>query len=69
LPNGWVVGISELKERRERDFSDARLRFYDHNWEQTSEITLPGVGMVLDLLPIPQSQSLPSVGTLPVVVN
>ena len=69
LPDGWVVGISELKERRERDFSDARLRFYDHNWEQTHEITLPGVGMVLDLLPIPRSQSLPNVGTLPAVVN
>jgi hypothetical protein len=69
LTNGWVVGISELKERRERDFSDARLRFYHPNWEQTHEITLPGVGMVLDLLPIPRSQSLPNVGTLPLVVN
>lgn len=69
ISDGWVVGISELKERKARDFSDARLRFYDSNWETTGEFTLPGVGMVLDILPIPPSLSLPVVGTQPLFVS
>ena len=69
LTEGWVVGISELKERMERDFSDARLLFYDDAWQQTAEVTLPKVGMVLDILPIPRSLPLPVVGAQPVVVN
>ena len=69
LSDGWVVGISELRERKERDFSDARLRFYDSQWEPTGELTLPGVGMVLDILPIPRSLSLPVVGTRPVFAS
>ena len=69
ISDGWVVGISELKERSARDFSDARLRFYDSNWETTGEFTLPGVGMVLDILPIPRSLPLPVVGTQPVFAN
>ena len=67
--DGWVVGISELKERSERDFSDARLRFYDTHWRLTDELLLPGVGMVLDIMAIPQSLTLPVVGKQPVVVN
>jgi len=69
LPGGWVVGVSELKERKERDFSDARLLFYDDAWHQTTEVTLPKVGMVLDILPIPRSLNLPVVGAQPVVVD
>ena len=69
LPWGWVVGISELKERSARDFSDAQLFFYDDAWQRIAEITLPKVGMVLDILPIPRSLTLPCVGQLPVVVN
>jgi len=64
-----VVGVSELKERKERDFSDARLLLYDDAWQQTTEVTLPKVGMVLDILPIPRSLTLPVVGVQPVVVS
>lgn len=53
LKDGWVVGISALSERAERDFSDARLLFFDRAWQPTGELLLPGAGMVLDLLPLP----------------
>ena len=69
IRGGWVVGISELKERKDRDFSDAQLKFYNQIWEQTVEVTLPAVGMVLDLMPIPRTLKLPDVGTQPLVVN
>ena len=69
VPGGWVVGVSELKERKERDFSDARLLLYDDAWQQTTEVVLPKVGMVLDILPIPRSLNLPVVGAQPVVVD
>jgi len=69
VPGGWVVGVSELKERKERDFSDARLLLYDDAWQQTTEVILPKVGMVLDILPIPRSLTLPVVGVQPVVVD
>ena len=66
---GWVVGISELKERSERDFSDARLRFYNSDWEQAAQLLLPKVGMVLDIMPIPHSLALPYVGAQPLVAS
>ena len=69
LADGWVVGVSALKERRERDFSDAHLLFYDGAWQLRHKVTLPKVGMVLDLLPIPRSEPLPVVGAQPVVVD
>jgi len=61
--------VSALKERKDRDFSEARLKFFDNSWEQTSELTLPAVGMVLDIMAIPRTLALPVVGKQPVVVN
>ena len=51
------------------DFSDARLRFYDAQWQLTRELLLPEVGMVLEIMAIPRSVVLPVVGKQPVVVN
>jgi len=66
LSDGWVVGISELNERQDRDLSSARLNFCDANWQQTRQITIPQAGMVLDIITIPRSLQLPVVGTQPV---
>jgi hypothetical protein len=64
LPDGWVVGVSALKERRERDLSDAKLQFYGHDWQLQREVVLPRVGMVLDIVAIPWGLQLPNVGEL-----
>ena len=64
LPDGWVVGVSALKERQERDLSDAKLQFYSHNWQLQREIVLPRVGMVLEIVAIPEGLQLPNVGEL-----
>ena len=69
IGDGWVVGISELKERRERDFTDARLQFYNANWEKTGALCIPNVGMVLDLMTVSPDLLPASVGTLPVVAD
>ena len=69
IGDGWVVGISELKERRERDFTDARLQFYNANWEKTGALCIPKVGMVLDLMTVSPDLLPASVGTLPVVAD
>jgi len=69
LPGGWVVGVSELKERNERDFSDAKLLFYNADWQLLNEVVLPKVGMVLDIAPISAGLQLPHVGALPLVAS
>ena len=40
------------QERRERDYTDARLQFYTANWEKTGALCIPNVGMVLDLMTV-----------------
>ena len=69
LPSGWVVGISALRERSERDFSDAQLQIYDHNWHLLMEITLPKVGMILDIIAVPQGLQLPAIRKLPLAAS
>jgi hypothetical protein len=69
IQEGWVVGISELKERKDRDFSDAQLKFFNQSWEQTAEVILPAVGMVLDIMPIPRALKLPAAGMKSLAVN
>ena len=69
IGDGWVVGISELKERRDRDFTDARLLFYNANWEKTGALHIPNVGMVLDLMTVTSDLVPASIGTLPVVAD
>lgn len=66
ITDGWVVGVSEVKERRGRDFSNACLNFYDAHWQLTGQVTIPGAGMVLDIITIPNSMRLPVVGWQPV---
>lgn len=66
---GWAVGISALKERKDRDFSDASLKLYNHNWRLYADLVLPNVGMVLDILAIPSITRLPIVGTLRLAVS
>ena len=69
IGDGWVVGISELRERLERDFTDARLQFYNSDWEKTGSLCIPNVGMVLDLITVSSDLLPASVGTLPVVAD
>ena len=64
LPDGWVVGVSALKERQERDLSDAKLQFYSADWQLQREVVLPRVGMVLDIVTVPAGLHLPTVGEL-----
>jgi len=52
LPQGWVVGISELAERGRRDFTDGQLALFDRHWREQGRHTLAGEGLVLDLLPV-----------------
>lgn len=66
---GWAVGISALKERKDRDFADAQLQLYDHEWLAYAELSLPSVGMVLDIIAVPSVTRLPAVGKLPLVVS
>lgn len=54
LPDGWAVGLSQLAERDQRDYCDGQLALYDRRWRRVHAITLPGEGLVLDLLPCHQ---------------
>jgi len=44
-----LVGLSELAERHERDFTTAAIRRYDEGWTMQGEIRLPGEGLLLAL--------------------
>lgn len=48
-----LVGLSELAERRERDFTAGAIRRYDETWIMQGEIPLPGEGLLLALAPAP----------------
>ena len=50
LDGGWVVGLSAIAEREVRDYADGELLVFDDHWQLTDRITLPGEGLVLDLL-------------------
>lgn len=45
------IGISELSERKDRDFTTGVILVYNENWEFEKKIELPGEGLVLDLMP------------------
>jgi hypothetical protein len=53
------LGISELAERQERDFSLGRLRFHDRGWNPKRTLLLEGEGLVLDVRAAPASWSAP----------
>jgi hypothetical protein len=50
LGDKLVVGISQIAERKERDFTSGALLLYDTRWNLLKRIDLPGEGLVLDLL-------------------
>ena len=51
LDNGcWAVGVSEISERAQRDFTDGEIVLFDPQWREQRRISLPGVGLVLDLM-------------------
>lgn len=57
-------GISEKAERQERDFTNSKIAVVNEYWEVEKLISLPGEGLVLDLLHLgkakrPQSASEP----------
>lgn len=47
------VGISELAERGARDLSNGKVMTFDRDWTLRKEISLPGEGLILDLMPLP----------------
>ncbi len=51
------VGISELAEKKDRDLTTGRVLVYDKAWKFVNEINLPGEGLVLDLLLLPDIKS------------
>jgi hypothetical protein len=54
LKKGWAVGISQLAERQQRDFSEGQIVIYDQQWQELQRHTLQGEGLILDILPYPQ---------------
>lgn len=51
LPQGWAVGLSQIAERSQRDFSTGQVVMVDRHWQATRRYPLPGEGLVLDILP------------------
>ncbi len=51
------IGISEVNERAERSLSTGRVLVRRRDWTPIHEIILPGEGLVLDLLQLPQGFS------------
>jgi hypothetical protein len=49
---GNLLGISHRATRAERARKDAILRWYSPDWHFRADYELPGVGMVLDILPL-----------------
>jgi hypothetical protein len=49
---GNLIGISALAEREHRAKQDAIVRSYTPDWEFKADYILPGVGMVLDIMPL-----------------
>jgi hypothetical protein len=47
-----LVGISELAERQNRDFTSSEIIIYDSAWWECERIRLPNEGLVLDIAPL-----------------
>jgi hypothetical protein len=50
LASGWLIGVSQLAERAQRDWTDGQLVQFDEHWRERARHGLPGEGLVLDLL-------------------
>lgn len=48
---GWLLGVSEILERQDRDFSGAKLLVLDQKWRVQLEIEIADQGLLLDILP------------------
>lgn len=46
-----VVGISQLAERSERDFTSGELIVYDAGWNECYRMVFEGEGLILDVVP------------------
>ena len=55
--NTRCVGISEQAERQARDFTAGKLLIFAKDWSLQNEIALPGEGLILDMLPLPEGFS------------
>lgn len=53
--NERFVGISEIAERGQRDFSDGRILIFDRAWRRVGNVTLHAEGLVLDIVPFDNS--------------
>jgi hypothetical protein len=60
FPRGYVntgrlrlIGLSELAERSERDFTAGAIRRYDEHWQLAGETRLEGEGLLLALAALP----------------
>ena len=60
--NCRCVGISTVAERKDRDFSTGKLMIFDQAWQLKNELELPGEGLILDLLPLPDGFCLARTG-------
>lgn len=49
LAQGWAVGISQLAERSQRDYTSGQIALYDKNWQKIHTHPLPNEGLVLDI--------------------
>ncbi len=47
------VGVSEIAERNQRDFTTGQLLFFDQQWRLDRSINLMDEGLVLDIYPLP----------------
>ena len=50
---GRAIGLSAFAERAARDLGDGAVILYDRHWRERARHSLPGEGLVLDLLPLP----------------
>lgn len=55
-----LVGISELKERSERDLSTGLVQVYDGDWRLRDTLAFDGEGLVLDILDLEASRPEPA---------
>lgn len=46
------LGISEVAERKDRDFTDGCVKVFNKSWEEQLNIILQGEGLILDLMQV-----------------
>jgi hypothetical protein len=58
LNHRHYVGVSELAERKNRDFTSGFILVYSEGWRLEKRLDLPGEGLILDLAPAESPQGL-----------